>query len=291
MSTDSARPVSDTPEAPQTSGPAKPKMTKDGLPFLITLLLVIGGLAILVFGALRAEDIMTAIIGEDRIEKIQEARRLAKKGIDTIPAVITAPEVAMQEMPVRDGLQTWFRAEDAVVGEKGGVTYVPDLSGNEHHAVQGRRRWQPTVKPNAINGKPVLSFDGADDYMELGSFGDSTLVTVVCVWQKTKEGGDPFQRVYSSGSQGMDYQSKGVYYIPKTDNNGVGASPMQITMKRPRKAKDASNFILGRLNVKSEPPQHFFGDIAEMMIFNRRISNEERDAIRTYLTNKYNLGV
>lgn len=286
MSTDSARPVSDTPEGPQTS---TPKMTRDGKPFVITLILGIVGLSILVYGALRAEFIMTAIIGEDRIEKIKEVRRLAKKGIDTIPAVITAPEVAMQEMPVRDGLQTWFRAEDAVESEKGGVAYVPDLSGNAHHITQGRRRWQPALKPDGLNGKPVLSFDGTDDFMELGSFGDSTLVTVVCVWQKTKEGGDPFQRLYSSGSQGMDYQSKGVYYIPKTDNNGVGASPVQITMKRPRKAKDASNFIVGRLNVKSEPPQHFFGDIAEMMVFNRRISNEERDAIRTYLTNKYNL--
>ncbi len=260
---------------------------KSFLPFFLIGTVILTGI---VFSVLYAEDIITSIIGKERIEAVKEAKRRKKKGLDTIPQTIPVPP-ADQRLTVLNGLELWLRA-DAIDGARNGqpVAVWPDASGTERHAIQERKKWQAKWIANGINGKPVLRFDGNETFYPIGNFTDKPgKSTVVTVWAKPKDGGNAFQRLYSSGSEGIDYQSNGVYLVPKTKDNGVGASPPQVHMKRPRKNKDLNNFFIGRLNQNADPPQFFFGDLAEILVYTRRVSDEERDAIRLYLTDKYNL--
>jgi len=61
----------------------------------------------------------------------------------------------------------WLDASDAAsVTENGGkVSSWADKSGNSHDYAQGTAGNQPELIADAINGKPVISFDGADDYL------------------------------------------------------------------------------------------------------------------------------
>src|SRR5438034_112705 len=67
----------------------------------------------------------------------------------------------------------WLKA-DASVYNDAGVTQSAnndivqqwnDQSGNGINAFQGTAGTKPAYKTNSINGKPVLSFDGVDDFM------------------------------------------------------------------------------------------------------------------------------
>ena len=74
-----------------------------------------------------------------------------------------------QDVPTnvpRSGLAVWLRADQGVIlsGSRGVATWA-DRSGNKHDAVQLVPTQQPTLIPNAVQGHPVLRFDGVDDCM------------------------------------------------------------------------------------------------------------------------------
>jgi len=65
----------------------------------------------------------------------------------------------------------WLDAADAsTITESGGaVSQWDDKSGNARHFSQGIAANRPTVNSTAINGKPVLIFDGINDSLAAGS--------------------------------------------------------------------------------------------------------------------------
>lgn len=69
-------------------------------------------------------------------------------------------------VPVETGLQLWLDASDAstiVPGPGGGVQTWMDKSGNNFHATQAADAQQPVLNATAMNGRPAVRFDGADD--------------------------------------------------------------------------------------------------------------------------------
>ena len=61
------------------------------------------------------------------------------------------------------GLQLWLKADAGVDTLNGTVSRWHDQSGNGNDAVQASASRQPLMLANALNGKPVLRFDGSND--------------------------------------------------------------------------------------------------------------------------------
>jgi hypothetical protein len=69
-------------------------------------------------------------------------------------------------------------------------------------------------------------------------------------------------------------------------NNGIEPAPAQISVNAVPQ-RDLQNFYLARLN--SNPIQMFKGDIAEVLVYTRLLSDSEKQLVSGYLKNKYKL--
>src|ERR1043166_6331903 len=73
-----------------------------------------------------------------------------------------------QILPVTTDLQLWLKADAGVsTNASGGVTAWADQSGNANNAAQPNGAQAPAFVANALNAKPVLRFDGADDFLDV----------------------------------------------------------------------------------------------------------------------------
>lgn len=106
-----------------------------------------------------------------------------------------------QSLSVTNSLQLWLKADAGITTNAAGhVTGWNDQSGKNNHAAQTDETLAPALVANALNAKPVLRFDGTDDYLEvpdsdsLSITGDITTFFVVnfddfatfrAVWAKT----------------------------------------------------------------------------------------------------------
>jgi len=70
----------------------------------------------------------------------------------------------------------WLDAADAnnITVSSGKVSQWSDKSGNSRHATQGTADNQPAYVTGALNGLPVLSFDGSNDEMAIANMTDVT---------------------------------------------------------------------------------------------------------------------
>ena len=75
-------------------------------------------------------------------------------------AFLLVPRHASGEQPLSGiaGLSAWYRADRVTLGPGGAVAGLEDCSGRGRNIVAGSRA--PTVVANALNGRPVLRFEG-----------------------------------------------------------------------------------------------------------------------------------
>lgn len=215
-------------------------------------------------------------------------------------------------LKVREGLVLWLRADAVPQGTKHAdlVAILPDASPLRNDARQMYPVSRPRYSQGEINGKDALHFDGKDSfYYYENNFGVSP-ATVYAVWKRKEYGGSSFQRLYSSGAFGTDYENakaapagqpayNGIYfsaYDPKGDGSDV-PDPNGQLMAPPTEPKlhknisvqpvDLRRFMVGRLN--HGPVQFFSGQIGEILLFNRALSADEQKQVENYLTTKYQL--
>lgn len=255
------------------------------------LVFMLGGFVVMtaiVFAGLYIDQITTVLLDNPApapaTGAVQPNRATAT--LDSIAASLTVADD--KALSVREGLLFWLKA-DALTDAKdsSSVAVIPDAAGRNNHAKQPVTGSQPLYIAGALNGKPALRFDGTDDHFFLGSLGgDSVATTIFMVWAKPLAGGGPYQRVYSSSGTDIDYLSHGAVFIPQTSNEGVGAAPAQISIDA-KSVTDLRNFYIGRLN--ASPEQFFFGDLAELIVYSRTLSDQEQQSVKTYLQQKYRL--
>src|ERR1035438_8942129 len=81
--------------------------------------------------------------------------------------------------PVPTGLSVWLKADAGVTtNASGGVTTWSDQSGNGNDAVQATDAFAPLFVTNAVNGNPVLRFNGiapSVQYLEVSDAGTAFL--------------------------------------------------------------------------------------------------------------------
>ena len=69
-------------------------------------------------------------------------------------------------------IKLWLNATNidgkynTTVSNGSSVSSWKDLSGENNHAIQSQASLQPVVVENALNGRTVVDFDGANDYLQ-----------------------------------------------------------------------------------------------------------------------------
>ena len=104
----------------------------------------------------------------------------ANQSAASAPASATTGAAGSGDSIPTQGLAFWVRADTGLTLAGTTVSQWADLSGNNRHAAQGAAASQPTVVTNALNGKPVLRFDGVNDFLNFNlPINGSTGLTIV----------------------------------------------------------------------------------------------------------------
>lgn len=219
----------------------------------------------------------------------------------------------------RSGLNLWLKSDLGVETSGSNITKWTDISGNHLDAsVPGS---QPTLVSNAINGLPAASFTSTQ-YLQLPKdfasfpsgatfflivkptsaaasarffdFGnDTTSQNIQLFVQNTSS---IRYRVYdgtnttvNSGVTLNSYQAllvsqSGANVDIYTDGTVDGQSS---TMNLPPSISRTGNFI-GKAFTAAN---YYQGEIAEMIIYNRALSSDERAGLNAYAKSRYNLGL
>jgi hypothetical protein len=226
------------------------------------------------------------------------------------------------------GLRLWLRADSLVTQTGGAVSQWNDLSPQSNHATQGTPASRPLFVPNALNGRPVIRFDGVNDWLD-GNIGtqvgrDRSLFIVYRRNTFLANGGifslrsasgndwnstDAMALTHSStNSQGVMLAQNPLFYsgidsvntyrflsiIRNVDSvtmriNGITQQP---TQNGPSTSLNTTGYRLGaRASNGSQLSLHSNIDIAEVLLYNRGLSNQERLAVEAYLAAKYGLGI
>lgn len=230
-------------------------------------------------------------------------------------------------LPPTNGLQLWVKADGNLTKDGSNlVSTWSDESGNGNNATaSGTAR--PLYVASALNGKPVLRFDGSDDRMSVPhqSSLSPSQITLVVVGKRTTPIGD-WAMFLMKGGWGAGYAMGGLADLtPKhfafwaNTYTGVNAGDARVAAST---VNDSYKFFLGRYNQVaaelwidgslaasknqtiaissgtgvlgigsySTGSYHLNGDIAEILIYNRAITDAEKTDIQAYIYSKYNVG-
>lgn len=217
------------------------------------------------------------------------------------------------------GCQLWLKADAGIT--KDGSNYVSvwaDQSGNGNDASQGTGTNQPLWVDATLNGKPVIRFDGNDNYLVTNDFTLNQPNTVFVVYKVNNTSGqhaiitNKYDNLLLGSHLGINatatlvYINAGIYtgigvnsYIksfPTTYfmNSCIFNSPNSAlyengTSKASGNVGTDSNngFTIGCFRVGNYA--YLDGDIAEIIIYNTALGTTDRQTVENYLNYKYNI--
>lgn len=216
------------------------------------------------------------------------------------------------------GLQLWLDASQitGLVDNEPVTTWV-DASGNNRNAASSGTS-RPLYKTNVLNGKPVLRFDGANDYMATPNVLNTDIHTIFVI---AKANGTE-EDIIGSGSlisgdiliMRFTNLFRGHFWTNNSPNavDSVGTetaawtlynqevNSAQIITRRNGIQDNAAN-IVGTKQGVTRPiivgnrtgvysGGFLNGDVAEVIVYNTALSTENRQLLETYLMTKYGIG-
>jgi hypothetical protein len=227
--------------------------------------------------------------------------------------------VAAGSLPTQ-ALNLWVRSDIGVVRTANEVTAWNDLSGNGNNLERSGLSRQPGFASNAVNGFPVIRFDGSNDYLRrtltTPYTGESTtfIVAAVTPGQTAPRG------LFSTGTLKddtatyeltVDGTSPGALRMHTVANYAAGSVPSQTafqlltlviktnTLEVYRGGQLFASYALGSteaktyLNYTLGAERRTFAslgcDIAETLVYQRVLSAEDRQKVEGYLANRYGL--
>lgn len=217
------------------------------------------------------------------------------------------------------GLTGWFRA-DLVSGisDGGAVTTWADQSGGARDLTQGTAANKPTYKHSVANGRPAISFDGIDDFMDttalMSAFIGASAGTIFVVYFVPSDASGT-QYLLSDTAATPNVQA----YVDSTPNfvalNNDGASDTAAksttlgawhvglwmhdatninagnddadTAALASTASGATSSLANPLRVGRSGSTYLKGYIAEIVVYNAILSEENRRRVEKYLATKY----
>lgn len=223
--------------------------------------------------------------------------------------------------PPTEQLLYWFSADVGTTVEDGGITAWKNRAGNGMNAVQEQASMQPKLTQATLVPVPLLSFDGVDDHLELpeldANFEAGLSVFVVAVASATNtcaafielsngieiddihlgaHGNTALYEIYQTVLQSeegsfpiADMRLIEAHHGPSLDQPPVelrinagqaGSTVMLLPATVPR-----SWNYLGR--TLYETCATFSGELAELLLYSRKVTFDERTAIELYLREKW----
>lgn len=215
----------------------------------------------------------------------------------------------------------WFRADSlpATIANGGVISQWSDVSGNNRHLTQATGSKQPTLRFGVLNERPVVRFDGTDDGFDssvalsaiLGANGRGTVFAVYkidvdasgldVIWADTTTKAALYvdnttptlNALNDDGTQDVANRTttRGVFHIGIWMQDGTNVSAGHDNANTAGLGQTASgntSSLAGNMNVGYLANTNFLkGDIAEIIIFNSALSEENRRRVEKYLVNKY----
>ena len=211
-------------------------------------------------------------------------------------------------------ISTWLGAASGYV-----VTWY-DQSGNAYDATQATTASQPLYVASGQNGKPVVRFDGVNDYMDISLrlTARPYSAQIVNVPQSASYSG----RSLSGGDVGVEYnwllgtwglvtpQLHGLYADgwvsqEETTNQSVGVAALDVgiyTLTSTRYYRNGvdqtvdsapvgnpGRIVFGARTYTGAPYEFLNGDIAEILIANAALSTTDRQAAETAANTYWNI--
>jgi hypothetical protein len=225
-----------------------------------------------------------------------------------------------------DALLYWFKADAGVevdVDGGGGITRWADQSGNGFHARQANTAYQPRLSETELLPGPMLAFDGSDDLLELPELTQAfdaglslfavagrskeTNCSAVIELSNGSEVGDIF--LGNGGGNALQFEIQTDVHLAPGDSWPLGevkllealqsADPIQgivelringgvassMAMQHPISIERTTNYIGRTLYANCSPS--FSGAIAEIIMYSRKLSGDERISVESYLMEKW----
>lgn len=211
------------------------------------------------------------------------------------------------------GLHMWLRADAGVIASGGRVSEWRDQSGNGRHGTMPSLSRQPYLVTGALNGLPVLRFAGAQS-LYLSTVAQPTTFTVFVVG-KNSETSASFSMILGPGNNSPNNQMRWEYgsqalfvglgndmpIIRTTvgDNRTYHALSARYDGSSMSVYRDG-NFVSSHSFTTSGPwtlasvgsysSTYFMeGDLAEVIIYDRALSETDRAVVNAHLESKYKL--
>ena len=231
---------------------------------------------------------------------------------------------AAHSIPI-DGLSMWVAADRSMmtrtVGAETFVSQWTDLSGNGNHLVQANESYQPAFIDSAVNGHPALEFDGTNHRMSSAAFATGGEVTIFVVAKPDGGASNAYGRVFAHGSnsagimltrwngsqacalridtsaQFNQNRTGGVLFNSQWRHIGLMTGPNAVELKldgyvsisHPYAWGDGITtnqpFVLGANYSASGGLMQ--GQVAEVIVYDRQLSDVERSLVESYLNRKY----
>jgi hypothetical protein len=227
----------------------------------------------------------------------------------------------------RDGMMMWLKSDNSVTTSGTSVTAWADVSGSGNNATQATGTNQPTLQNNSINGLPAIVFDGTNDFMQLpqglANFTQGASIFVVTKPTTIASGKRFFEfatspshdniRIIESAPTGAQFDvnlTDGTassvlstnaistsYQLIEAMHNGAGIGTFltngiqgaQNTMNNIPNVTRTNNYLARDYSGTST--NYLTGEIAEIIMYNRKLSTSERASVEGYLITRYGLPI
>ncbi len=217
---------------------------------------------------------------------------------------IEVPNIARMQ-----GLMLWLCADDIAGADNDAVATWTDRSPNANNLSQGTESNKPVYKTNIVNEHSVVRFDGASaDFMSLTANINMMSIQFFAVLKISNgtiianSAYQNFQLRWSTGDK-LEILKSGVtsIAISTTAMSTVNFNSIGCVISWPyyefrlAGAADGSGTTtqtwgpINRVGRNFNTTEYLTGDIAEMLIFNRRLLTEEQMYIDNYLKMRYGL--
>lgn len=222
-----------------------------------------------------------------------------------------AASLAAEDAIPRDGLVLWLDAAHVEMKD-GYIEQLTDLSGKENHAVRLRDARHvlanPSVAKDGANGQPVLRFDGRNSAFAFREI--KNIRTVVWVVRKDASAFKQKQELFVlGGAKSLDFHP-GTHFTdtithatPQYGSRDLqeGKAWLNGNPIDPRKTDFPQELAIITLQPNGDvradqvakdrqfPDRCWHGDIAQILLFNRSLTDIERTVVETILRKKYGI--
>jgi large repetitive protein len=244
----------------------------------------------------------------------------------TPPPIVPQPTVTLATgAPIpASGVALWLVADDAKPGADGKLASWSNAAVAGVTATADKADLQPTVVPGVLNGHAAVRFDGANNMLTTNidiSPARTPEVTVFAVFNSKTDATNQLRKLYgdddggydraagldSRGSEGKNYTVftgggvEGDFVLKanesyltadqftKTDFSGWLNGKATLTKVAASWKEALPNLYIGGTGTSYHEPWQ--GDLAEMIVYSRVLTDAERMQVEDYLGKKYGVAI